>query len=381
LLQLQQRRWVQRGDSSCCAQRVWMMKSTSSCPYYMTTTDHKGTDIAQSNATAHGGCPQRVHDSFNQVGRFVSTTSLSQYGYGFRKRILSRSGFFRSSVLHRRHTLIFWLLDRTMAALLSSSNASFSTAVTSATESTSSSASSCTSNSNVDVALAERAFLEGSFSQALSLANRCLKHNKTCGETDEDTLADLSKVRPLLTPLLLKFDRHQKIRYISFHWDNSHAQRNPESLPAGNEHVQVSTASDRAAAIALQSWYELYRLEEENRTSTVDIQRKQQQADDSHLGYSAWSRRGALDGGGAAARAIHGDNTTAAVSTTRIPQPPSKLDDTLASQVCQFYRDVTVFAKSARRKLSSEHKGDPTAASCGRGITIQTSDSAVPLLL
>jgi hypothetical protein len=169
-----------------------------------------------------------------------------------------------------------------MAALLSSSNASLSTAATFSTQSTSSSSTSSSTSSNVDVALAERAFLEGSFSEALSLANRCLKHqDKTCAGTEEkDILADLSKVRPLLTPLLVKFDRHQKIRYISFHWDNSISQRNPESA-AGNE--QVSTAFDRAAAIALQSWYELYRLEDENRTTAVDKSNKQ--TDEYHLGY------------------------------------------------------------------------------------------------
>lgn len=91
--------------------------------------------------------------------------------------------------------------------------------------------SSSAGSSFVDVKCVEKAYLEGSFSEALTIANRCLKQ--------QSQSYDNVQALPLLTPLPLKFDVCHKTRYISFHW--------------GEE----SDSACRAAAIALQSWYEL----------------------------------------------------------------------------------------------------------------------------
>lgn len=92
---------------------------------------------------------------------------------------------------------------------------------------------SSSAGSFVDVASVEKAFLEGSFRDALTLANRCLKQQARSYDNVE--------ARPLLTPLLLHFDVAKKKRYIAIHWNAE----------------EPSDTASRAAAIALQSWYEL----------------------------------------------------------------------------------------------------------------------------
>jgi hypothetical protein len=96
----------------------------------------------------------------------------------------------------------------------------------------------------VDVVCVEKAFLEGSFREALTLANRCLKQQ---AQTFDDNTVEAAW--PLLTPLHLQFDVSSKTRYISFHW---------------GEDVSDTNACSRAAAIALQSWYELSKQQDDD---------------------------------------------------------------------------------------------------------------------
>lgn len=89
----------------------------------------------------------------------------------------------------------------------------------------------------------EQAFVEGSFRQALQLANACLE-GEGQSETDRyrNTDSRIAKIHiPLQTPIELTFDTDVQRRWITL------------DLNSPKETSRV----DRAAAVALQSWFEI----------------------------------------------------------------------------------------------------------------------------
>ena len=96
----------------------------------------------------------------------------------------------------------------------------------------------------------ETAFLKGSFREALTAANRYLIHKKA----NTSTTATTETVR-IRTPLLPRLDDPE---------EDAAAESSTTMVVHGGE----SDATDRAAAVALQSWYELSKLEKKNNKKT-----------------------------------------------------------------------------------------------------------------
>jgi hypothetical protein len=87
----------------------------------------------------------------------------------------------------------------------------------------------------------EQAFVEGSFRQALQLANACLE-GEGQSETDRygNTEATAGRIA-LQTPIELSFEANVQQRWITINLNS----------------LKDTTRVDRAAAVALQSWYEI----------------------------------------------------------------------------------------------------------------------------
>lgn len=134
----------------------------------------------------------------------------------------------------------------------------------SAGSSSSSGSTSTTAPSGViaNAANVEIVFLEGSWSEALTLANRCLKQSQKDGFYD-----DVQTSWPLLTEVSLppQLDNSHQTRYISCHFQDG----GTKTTTAVDDKYDSNHESSRVAAIALQSWYELANLDPDFKLSAT----------------------------------------------------------------------------------------------------------------